>query len=496
MENNFKDTYFLNSATALKEAKQQNRVMCTITIDGLQICYYNGKKIKDSPKNFISVPLDKMDEYFSKTKNRFPQIINFDNTNYKEEEKESLRKYITDMSNKALIIRNELRIKYMRKIKLLQPDFKDKKLRVFVPACRETVVMQHVSADLASTFKSKGYEVKFFIQKNDMQGCDSLSALKALYKFNPHITITINHLSNSYLNPNIFNVIWFQDLMPILTNEETIHTRKRDIFFSYQTLFDEMLIKKGIHKKNIHRQFITTADSTVFYEDKKIKRKNKIVFVGSHYSLKDSSTLSSFLFHHEEIYFDLIKIIEKGKDLSRENIFKVFAKHKQRIHSHPGFFNFIQQAMLRNISVNWMCSNKNTSVDLYGYHWKELNIESINKAFKGSATKQEVLHIYNSAKYVLLASGQVINTQRLAEVIMCGAIPVIYDSRSITDEEDTWDDKCLYFKTEKDLHAILKNNIVPKKKFNDKDKKKFSYDRFTKIIETNISKYYKLKMKQ
>jgi len=72
----------------------------------------------------------------------------------------------------------------------------------------------------------------------------------------------------------------------------------------------------------------------------------------------------------------------------------------------------------------------------------------------------------------------------------------MYDSRSITDEKDTWDDKCLYFKTEQDLHEILKNNKVPKKKFNDKDKRKFSYHKFIKTIEKNISKYYKIKQKQ
>ncbi len=491
MESNFKDTYFLDAETALKEAKKQNKIMCTITVEGLQICYYNGKKIKNSPKNFICVPFEKLTNYFSKTKNRFPTQINFDNTQYSEEEKDNIRKIITSQINEATTGQQLRTEKYLKKIKQLNPDFKDKKLRVFVPACRETVVMQHMSKIVADAFKQNKYDVKYFIQKNDMQSCGSAAALKAHYKFNPHITITINHLSNSYLSSSIFNVIWFQDPMPILTNSEKIQIRDRDIFFSYQSLFDTLLIKKGVPKSRIHRQYVSNVDTAVFFEDSTIKRENKIVFVGSHYSLKDSSTLPSFLEYNESIYYDLIELIEKGKDLSENNILQIFKKHKQEIHAHPNFINMIQHGMIRNITVNWMCHTNEVPIELYGYYWDELNIENINKVFKGPISKEQTQKLYNSSRYVLLASGAVINTQRLAEVVMCGAIPVMYDSRNITDEKETWDKECLYFKTKKDLDDILKYNKVPEKFGSKKLKKSFTFDKLVSIIEKNISKHSK-----
>lgn len=488
MSDELKDTYFLNRKVALKTAKKQNRIMCTKAIDGLQICYYDGKEFKKAPKNCINVPLNNIAEYFGKTSNRFPKTLNFNKTELTFEEKKNINNKISQMIDEASKMQDSISKQIMKRIKLLDPDFSDKELRVYIPACRETVVMQHLSKYIANTFEKKGYKVKYHIQKNDMQGCFVVPDLKGILKFNPHIIVRINHFSNSFLSPSIFNIIWFQDPMDHLTDDKKIKIRNRDIFFSYQTLYDNLLIKKGVKKEDIHRQYVSCVDSNIFYEDSNIKRENKIVFVGSHYSIKSKSDLSTFLCHNENIYFELIRTLENGEDLSEENIFKIFTKHKQRVPMLEGFTNHIQQGMIRNIAVNWMCTITSIPVELYGYHWDELNIDNINKHFKGSASKEEVNKIYNSAKYVLLASGQVINTQRLAEVIMCGAIPVVYDSRNITDEKETWDDKCLYFKTKQDLEEILKKNKTPKKRFTKEDKATFTFDNLVKIVEQTINK--------
>ena len=77
------DTYFLNSQEALKTALQNNRAFTSNpTVDGLQICYYDGQKLPNAPLNCINVPLGQIVKYFSITRNRIPQYVNFDNSSY------------------------------------------------------------------------------------------------------------------------------------------------------------------------------------------------------------------------------------------------------------------------------------------------------------------------------------------------------------------------------------------------------------------------------
>jgi hypothetical protein len=67
-------------------------------------------------------------------------------------------------------------------------------------------------------------------------------------------------------------------------------------------------------------------------------------------------------------------------------------------------------------------------------------------------------------------------------MIYAGVIPVVYDSRDITDEERTWDDEVLYFKTKEDLKYILDNELKPKNFRSKEMLKYFSYDSFIDTI--------------
>jgi hypothetical protein len=58
----------------------------------------------------------------------------------------------------------------------------------------------------------------------------------------------------------------------------------------------------------------------------------------------------------------------------------------------------------------------------------------------------------------------------------------MYDSRELTDELQTWDDECLYFKTKKELMYILDNNILPKKYRSKEMLEYFTYDNFINTI--------------
>ena len=129
-----------------------------------------------------------------------------------------------------------------------------------------------------------------------------------------------------------------------------------------------------------------------------------------------------------------------------------------------------------------MCDISPIDVEVCGYNWDKHEDEKVISKFKGKVEKQDLNKLYNSAKYGLAASGEVINTQRLGEMIYAGVIPVIYDSRDLTDEEQTWDDEVLYFKTKEDLKYILDNELKPKNFRSKEMLEHFTYDSFLDTI--------------
>jgi hypothetical protein len=76
-------------------------------------------------------------------------------------------------------------------------------------------------------------------------------------------------------------------------------------------------------------------------------------------------------------------------------------------------------------------------------------------------------------------------------MIYAGAIPVVYDSRDITDEKHTWDDEVLYFKTKEDLKYILDNQLEPKNFRSKEMLKHFSYDSFIETIIEQVKQVEK-----
>jgi hypothetical protein len=275
--------------------------------------------------------------------------------------------------------------------------------------------------------------------------------------------------------------------MPILFNDTEIYIRDRDFIFTYQTMFKDGLLNKGVPEDKIFTQDVFPVKDGGFYLDDRITRENKIIFVGSYYKEK----------HNNVQYFNAIfdyeykQLMLSGKSLSEENIEKILSFYKTDIPNDSTFINLVQHSIIRNESVSWMCDVSPIDVEVYGYDWDESKDEKIISKYKGIAKKQDLNKIYNSAKYALAASGQVINTQRLGEMIYAGAIPVVYDSRDITDEKHTWDDEVLYFKTKEDLKYILDNQLKPKNFRSKEMLKYFSYDSFIETIMEQVKQVEK-----
>ncbi len=478
MVNKFQDTYFLDAKIALETAKQQNRVTLTTAVDGLQICYYAGEKLHKTPKNCIHLPLEEVFSYFQTTMNRLPQKISYGNTSFQEKEQKKFSKKLAEIIAAAQRERLNIINGYIRKIRLHRPDF-SKPLRIFLPACRETTVMQYSAENIAKTFKKMGYKVKYHIQKNDMESCCAMGALKSIYKFKPHITININHPNNHYIHDDVYNFIWYQDAMNILLTDEKQPHRQRDNYFIYLNDWKDVLVKKGISPEVIYPQY-SCINKDDFFIDDKVSRENKIVFAGTYYTKEYIQRMLPFI--NQDISEKLYSLVENGIDFSSKNISKVLLADD--ITFTDNNIIYIQQIYIRNKTIEWIteiCNNLNYDLELYGWAGDIHENKNIQKYYKGSLPHSEIKKLYNSSKYTLLSSGRTINTQRLAESAACGSIPVIFDSRNITLEKETWDKEVLYYKSKKELENILQQQLEPKKDFK-KIAKALSYRKLAKKI--------------
>jgi len=462
----FKDTYFIDSEAALAVAKEKNRVECTIAVDGLQICYYAGEKLRKSPKNCIHLPFENVYKYFTSSMNRVPQKISYENTDYSPDQQKVLTKKVTEIIEAAQTQRVQLMNKYVKKIKLYKPNF-SQPLRVFLSGCRETTVMQYASENIANTFKRMGYQVKFYIQKNDMEFCCALGLLKALYKYKPHITININHLNNEYLHEKMLNFIWFQDPMPILTDNSKLNIRQRDFFFSLLDTTDISLIKKGVSKKKILRQHIATNES-IYNTKYKISRENKIVFIGAAYVLHFNN-----LPNEELVIEEIRKSIVSNKldlaEMSRQYSFD-YDYLKDRL--YPG--------VIRREMVKMICEHSKIPVEVYGLGWDK--VPEVKPFFKGILNYGvEVAKVYNSAKYGLVPNGYY--QQRIYEMALSGTIPLVYDT-PIEKKPFKYADSCLLFKDTTSFKKTIKSTPT-------KNLKQISKDGTYKNMVKNILKLSK-----
>lgn len=472
------DMYFLNPNEAYKTAILRNTYG---TFNDLQICYYDGEKFDNTPENMINVPIGEIYDFFSERGLRIPTAVSHEGMNLNIETKKEIESYILTALKSSNIKRSGMIDIYKKEIKNIKLDFREP-LRIFFITTRLTSVMQYAVKNVSSAFEKLGYTTFISVEHNDMmswgQNEDSgyfAWHLKNMLDFKPHITLNINYMHNSFLPKDMFNFIWFQDPVPILTNNEKIKLRKRDYIFTAQPLFDKYLKKAGVPKTRFSGQHLGYNSSRMFI-DENIKRENKIIFIGSYYDANQR-------FNKVDIYNDICLLFDKGISLTKKNIKKICKKHNVEYTDES--LNLLQQCVIRNKVVEWLCDSGLENIEIYGYLWDKSPSNSIKRFYKGQVAHEKVKDLYNSAKYVLVVSGQVINTQRLAECTACGAIPVIFDSRDISPEKETWDDECLYFKSKKKLKKILQKKKEPKGDIS-KIAKFLSYEHFAEKILKNI----------
>lgn len=447
------DTYFIDSSVALETANQNNKFYVNGIVETTQICYYDGPKIENAPYNCINVPFDNITSYFSCTKHRIPNIVDPKNGNFTTKEEFNLFIKILNKEITTAVEKKEKQIiKINNKIKKLEPDFNDKVLRVYVYGCRTSIVMKSVAENIANSFKNIGCNVLFDTQLNDLESCDSLNQKKNVLKFNPHIIFNINHIYNEYLNDNVFNFIWFQDLMPILENNEKITLRQRDVVFSLISVFDSYLENKGIEYKR--QSFCFNKKSFKILNE--VKREKKIVFIGSSYykTIERFNIPDSFLNH-------LKKLFLKGILFDDDLLNRISTKYSFNEQSKKILKEKVIPFIIRDSSVRLLCSlDTKYDIEIYGFGWDIY--DDVKKYFKGNLSYgEELVKVYNSSTYAFCPHSEYLLQQRVFEAAACGAIPVLYDIRKLK-PEGNYDESFEYFKDEKSLKRILIKN--PKKK--------------------------------
>jgi len=444
------DCYFFDRDLALKTAQQQNRVTTMHpSIDGLQVCYYDGDPIENAPKNLINVRFKDILPFLANTRLRFPARVI-----YPAQASVAQQHEITELFNRVITEAHSQRMQlatgYTHRIRTQQPIYTaGEPFRVFFRACRLTTVMQYVSKNLAKTFESLGHQSHVTVENNDMELLHKMWHFKEQYEFNPHICVNINHPNNEYQNNDVVNVSWWQDPMPIIKKMQPLHWRERDVVLSLTPPLDKYLTQCGA--KNIQRQLFCT-DTNVFNIRPDITRENKIIFVGSSYISHLSQNMRN-MERNADVIHELADLMEQGTSINEALIAQIAKRYDMEFdHVFWNLYHFV----VRNKTVEWLCQYTTLPVEVYGYEWEYNNI--VKPFYKGNLQHgEELVNAYNSARYTLVSHPFEVNSQRLNEATVCGCIPLVYDCRHSA-EPPHWDNELLYFKTRNDLHQLLDNN--------------------------------------
>ncbi|RXJ98221.1 hypothetical protein CRU98_10695 [Arcobacter sp. CECT 8986] len=484
------DTYFLDANEALKEAKKNNKIIGQnprIKFD--QICYYNAQEeLENAPSNCIFVPFENVYNYFVTTKNRRPTKLNYDNIEISQEERKEFTNAFTSVLTQVEQEREALTEIYKKQIQEYKPDFNDEKLRVFIPANKATTVMQHISKNIAKAFEQTGkYEVCYLIQEDDMQAMDYLIYYHKIDEFKPHITFNINHTYNSFLHKDVFNFVWFQDTMEIVTNKEPLNQRKRDYIYCLIPGIKYALEKKGA--KNISLQNFC-IDTSIYKKREEIKKEKKIVFIGGSYkdnltpylnSIGENKELISDR-RREEILKDLLDIYKNRGTFYLEEIKFLAKKHKCPI---AYFNNYAIPLIVRDFTLlELVKENIDYELEIYGWGWEEY--EELKPYYKGVLNYgEEISKVYNSATYAIVTHPSYTIQQRTLESVASHCTPLVYDcSENYICEEESYKEELILFKNLKELFKILKEE--PKVKVSEKLIEEFSYVNLVKKIEKTV----------
>nr|CRH08224.1 Protein of unknown function. Containing tetratricopeptide TPR-4 [Candidatus Magnetococcus massalia] len=438
------DLFFLTAGEAAEQAKRGLKVPLTATIQLPQLCYTTESIAQiDAPDSLIHIP-GRIKHFFLYTMHRRPHGVAFDPA--QPEQVEQAAKLAALLDNVGIIrtgIANQLFKSFAHQP---PPPAQQRPVRVLAGASRLTMVMQHATKRLLSAMARAGCETQLVMGRSDHENADMCDMARAQQSFNPHLILNINHQNNQWLHPDLWNAIWWQDPMPDLQAGKPLLWRPRDLTYAALSSFDPMLEATGC--PHFQRQNFC-VDTQTFASHTPLEKRQKIIFVGSAYRHHLNP-------HHpveQKLVAQFIERTSAGGGFSKEEIFQLA---EQADMEGTYLCEYIYPYAVRDLVVTWLCElapELPYHVEIYGRGWE--SNPTVAPYFQGPIEHgMGLVKLYNQARYALAAEPHAVNTQRMAEIAACGAIPLLHDQRRYA-EPPHWDNEVLYFNTKRQLKEAI-----------------------------------------
>ncbi len=337
-----KDTYFIDQLQALNTAKQCNLVPLfqqglSDHITSRQLCFYHGEALNlEQYKSLINVNLNEMIPYFSETSIRFPSELLLHEgleTALKSEISSHFKAGIeTALHNKKVSLDN-----LIKQARQLNPDFKEKQLRVFIPVNILTGKQnddQQSLKKISKFLENNGFSVLIEKDYNEFDDLKPINSIREYIEYNPHFTFQRNAFDNSYQSLSCINIVLWDQITSQIEQFYPFKTNKNDYVFSDNQEINYYLlrchIKKTINlpssliKKSINEQLIFLINNYLkLNQSQKQKLLKKSSLNYSNIILESNSddffehcqnllnkNLETLKTHHIEFYEKVINILE------------------------------------------------------------------------------------------------------------------------------------------------------------------------------------------
>lgn len=450
-EVNMSGKYFYRYQDAYKAYAAEND---ETSDDIFNIYYYGEEEIKSTIENIIYLPLDRLFETFVDSDIPYPTTFTFNGIPFDSEEEISIfENYVNETSKRIIDTREKLDKSNLESLFSKIRNLSDEKLRVYMFSSKATAVIQHVLNNLKDALETSG---KFEVMLKNFEiyeHGDTYTINKYMVDFNPHILFLCNHQFKYYENKlpgDIFRFTWIQDPINELVNEVPIEVRKNDIFYTLINPFDKFLQAKEVP---FSRQSFCINDK-LFRSKAEVARENKLVFIGSSY------------INHFEANERNLKAVELIKELYFSSK-KILSSDLEKISNDTGTSLFLLELkilpyVIRDLTLEYLCQMKlPLVVEVYGGDdWR--NNEIVGPYYKRKLKYgEEIVDIYNSAKYSLAPHADYVLQQRVLESAACGCIPIVYDCRYKCDDPD-YSDSLIYYTNPAEIGELLEGDTKDK----------------------------------
>lgn len=442
------DTYFFSSKRAQNIAKEKNRLKPNS--NEIQICY-NSDNLND--KNLVNVSIENFKEFFKTSSYRYPAYIDFIDSQYEDNEEiqnklvkvfatifEEISKDELVLTNKLINEFNNLHIKHNNKI-------------IFLSSKKQPQVFEYLKK-LSKEFKNDGFKTKFITEKSkkDMV-LDNLrfkDVLLLLLRYSPSYIINFNEFYPQLFHKDITNIHIlnsFNICNKIIEYEGKIDLKK-NVFFGTNSYYEKLLKEKSIKVIKLMPIVQDIPNNTKLFENREID----------------------------------LTIHDNKNDLDEYIVFKKMIK---KVFKYLDESNLLTvDKIISFIKTTNYPNTKDWELNLYLYNnILEKYFIDINKKIKKVKIISNCFsESYGNTKYVLVLSANIV-TSELLNILKYKAIPIVYDLR---DEDNYYDkvldDYCLFIKNKSDLKNIIKNEIKPKKYFDEYLKERYSFRTIFKDI--------------